>query len=481
MPLDLSALAASFTGATLRSRLNSLLGMALYGPLDVRAYGATGDGATDDTAAIEDALAAASSRVATYGGADVRLPAGTYNLGTSGLTIPARVGLVADSGATLVYSGTGTALTVEGSADAGLRRLVLPNLRRGSADAEPGWFSGADTTSVGVDLRGCRYDQVTAREVRGFATGLRLQAIADGNCVCNTVHLGRLVNNRAGLAFREYRPGASEDLRGANQNTILGGVVRIDSAYKAAGCIYIDMPEAENNGNLFLGVNLEDASGGVVAILCNSISNTWLNCRFENAAVDGATKPIQFGAASAKNRIWGTMTVVTQDGPWLSIVEDQGGANEYYSDGALATKYLKINLELGRLLLGNGAAAPAWRIAGYGTDRGQIGISTGRGTRYYQSMWQEEVEQTSGTTLPTYVAHHTLNYAAPAMITGMQGGAPSDLSGLMSVFSKTANVTLQHSASPTAGKFVMKAGADKAMTANSTVLFRLVDGVFYET
>jgi hypothetical protein len=72
-----TACATTSTPLTLAAR--SSLSTAASAPaadLDVRSYGAVGDGVTDDRAAIQLAIAAAAAR----GGAVVRIPAGTYRL-----------------------------------------------------------------------------------------------------------------------------------------------------------------------------------------------------------------------------------------------------------------------------------------------------------------------------------------------------------------------------------------------------------------
>lgn len=88
------------------------------GFIDVRAFGAVGDGIADDTAAIQSALAAASR----YGGGAVLLPVGTWRI-TDTLVIQRSVSLVGRSHAggqrgggtanhpvTLKYDGTGIAI-----------------------------------------------------------------------------------------------------------------------------------------------------------------------------------------------------------------------------------------------------------------------------------------------------------------------------------------------------------------------------------
>jgi len=79
--------------------------------VNVKAFGATGDGATDDTAAIQAALNYASGL--TYG--TVYLPKGTYLISGSGITVPIGVSLRGKSMASsrMNYDGTGTAITWE--------------------------------------------------------------------------------------------------------------------------------------------------------------------------------------------------------------------------------------------------------------------------------------------------------------------------------------------------------------------------------
>jgi len=87
-------------------------GLALaFGPsasaaatLNVRDYGATGNGSTNDTAAINNAITAANE---TAGGATVRFPSGTYKSANT-IHMKSNVTLQLDSGATIMgASGTG--------------------------------------------------------------------------------------------------------------------------------------------------------------------------------------------------------------------------------------------------------------------------------------------------------------------------------------------------------------------------------------
>ncbi len=92
-------LAATLTPAAsfgLQAQTASAPGTAANGVIDVKAYGARGDGATIDTPAINQAIDAASAR----GGATVRFPAGTY--ACYSIHLKSNVVLSLETGATIL-------------------------------------------------------------------------------------------------------------------------------------------------------------------------------------------------------------------------------------------------------------------------------------------------------------------------------------------------------------------------------------------
>lgn len=101
-------------GDTLNAHLDSL---ARWRVTDA---GVTGDDITNDAAALQAIVNARRDDIRANGfknGNEVRIPAGTYNLGTTGLVIPPYVKAILDGTVVLRYSGTGTALTIAPLAD----------------------------------------------------------------------------------------------------------------------------------------------------------------------------------------------------------------------------------------------------------------------------------------------------------------------------------------------------------------------------
>src|SRR5205823_3366526 len=110
-------------------------------PFDVRSFGATGDGKSLDTAAINRAIDAA----AAAGGGTVLFPAGTY-LSTS-IHLKSNVGLYLDHGA-----------TIEAAAAAGAARYDEPEPNQWDAFQDFGhshwrnsllWGDGVENVSIG--------------------------------------------------------------------------------------------------------------------------------------------------------------------------------------------------------------------------------------------------------------------------------------------------------------------------------------------
>jgi len=431
-----------------------------------------------DSAAVQAAI----DFVAGSGGGTLSVPTGIYNLGADTITVPISVTILADRGAEFRYSGAGVAIDIYGDVVNASRFMVLPNVQRSGGVM---WDTGADTTSIGVRLNACHYDTIHMGEVRNFRRGLVLRALPNagdqidsGNCICNTIFVGQNINNWHGVDFQYHPAGGGFAQAGCNQNTFIGGVIRIDGPWNhEAGRDGIHMPDAENNLNTFLGVNLE-GTATERAVYCGSQENLWMNCRLEG----GGAGYFTFTASAINNTVIGGRTTALSAGRWDAIVSDAGYANRFLWANVLGGRYNTLDFNTGKLLFGNGSAAPATPIQGYGTTRLSFGDATHLGQRRFGYSREETFSQDSGTTLTAGHDHYILTHPSPATITGIAGGGLADIEGIVSIIATTENITLQNTdtPAPSAGKFVLSGGVDKILGAKRPILFRTYDGNLYE-
>ncbi|SER49450.1 hypothetical protein SAMN04490244_101256 [Tranquillimonas rosea] len=435
-------------------------------------------------AAVNAAIAASELDGGTRGSVDVWVPNGNYVLEATTVSIPIGVGFVAASGALFTYNGTGAAIEAFGDGQTGTRRMVLPNIERdqNTGTDQPDWDAGTDSTSVGVQLNALHYEQVHLRAIRGFYIGLELKALDktpsgnSQNMVCNTIHLGQIINNQRGIAFTYNATGG---VQGVNQNTLIGGVIRIDAAWDTEPDRYgFYMPDQENNGNTFIGTNLEDFSGSAdaeIAIYCNSTNNVFLNTRFEN----GGAGSIEFGPQGVNNTLICSLDDPTVDGPFEDIVNDNGFGNKYITNDVIASRKFKLDFNTGQILFGNGNDVASYPLRAYGSDGIWLGDSLHKRARYYGSVRQESYEVTSGNFWDRDQDFVILNNATGENILGSAAGR-TDVNGLVTVIDVNGNCTLKHASSPSSGDIVTKSAADIAMVAMQPVQFMLYNGIYYQ-
>jgi hypothetical protein len=450
------------------------------GAINVKAFGATGDGVTADAAAINAAITAA----ATVDYASIYMPAGVYMTGSTTIPLPANVSIIAENGALVEYSGTGDCFLVESSIDYTFmgREYRFPRIRKGH-NSTPVWNSGTDLTSTGIHITGGMQNcDVFIPGVLLFSVGVFLDCVtATQNIVCNNFYLGRLNNNRIGLHMLGDTTGTPY---GVNQNQFIGGSIRIDTAYTTADpCWKILMVTTECNTNTFLGTNLETGPTTELGISCDGSANIFINMRLEGAFA--RTGFLTFSATAQNNRFFGGAgSYATLVGPFDAFVADAGFGNVYHYGDTYAGKMFRIDWQdTYALWFGNGTVAPAVPIRGYSTDRLQIGNASTSGTRFFGGMWQEERVQTTGTSLTGYSNHYQLTYASPTTIIGAAGACVDQTLGfLVSIVSTNGNVTLQHDSTPTAGDghFVNLSGADLLLTANVPVIYIQMNGSLYQ-
>jgi hypothetical protein len=214
-------------------------------------FGAVGDGATDDTAAIN----AAHTQALAIDGILSGYPGKTY-----------RVTAALDAWK-CDFDFRGCDLSVEDNptyaVTVGITASVLVNItghlpRITNADHAAGW-SGEGTGVRVINCAGC---QIFVPKVQGFAVGVHMDSDSTSGCAYNTIHIGRLTNNKKNL-----RLWASSSTGFVNQNTFVAGQYHIESSEGSgiSGARHLsvepaDVAEAAQNwpnNNVWLNPSLE--------------------------------------------------------------------------------------------------------------------------------------------------------------------------------------------------------------------------------
>ncbi len=272
---------------------------------DVTDYDAVGDGTTDDSTAIQAAIAAAEA-ASPLG--IVFFPPLQYKIDT-GLTV-LDCDIESARGAELIV-GTGIAagITIGSSVTScDNHRLQLPNVTRVSRD----WDSTPTiNTARGVLVAAADGCLITVGVIEDFSYGLVVEG--DGNGVAyNTFLLSKQKNNAINIYLDNVNSGWS------NQNTYIGGLnvhENIGGTPPYAGTRKLHI--AQGNGNTFLGVSFEGDNAEFLAFIGLGRNNHFLNCRWESSGTSRITFQGTAGGWSQENVIHGgydsDQLVVTAD------------------------------------------------------------------------------------------------------------------------------------------------------------------------
>lgn len=159
-----------------RSALNDIRTVLQRGTVNVKAFGAVGDGVTDDAAAIRAAIASAATTVSGAFGAIVDLPKGTY-IANSQLVIPNGVRLRgAGFGSTTIKAGasfSGTSLITNQNQDGTQEFFALEGLQVDGNQAGGAVCSVAVVNMVSLFINSFVRDLIV---VNGSNVGLRIAA-----------------------------------------------------------------------------------------------------------------------------------------------------------------------------------------------------------------------------------------------------------------------------------------------------------------
>lgn len=244
--------------------------------VNVKDYGAVGDGTTDDTAAIQAAINAAQQA----NGGTVYLPSGTYAI--TGLTLPALVDLIGESHIStfLLFTATsGDALVVNGN----FSRLANFDVQTKTAPSSGAAIRLKNSFSVDLDhiflqnvYDGVVFDQSTACTLRNFNIyGVANNAIRVNGPSGNDIYLNTGIINTGTTATGTavYFTGFVNGAINVSDLEILGGshsLVSEGSNYLRFATTYFD---SSANGALV-------SSGNLI---------TFVGCWFSNRPGSGLT------------------------------------------------------------------------------------------------------------------------------------------------------------------------------------------------
>jgi len=330
---------------------------------DVQAYGAIGDGTTDDTAAIQAAMTAAGANGSVY------LPAGIYRT-TATLTFVSGQRLIGQSGpqvqsgqSKIAYEGTGTALAPTTPA-ANTINVAIENL---NIDA------GASGT-IAIDFTRVSYGVIRACTVIGAttATGILLDAVTSGQCYFNLLEQNKYIAG-TGIKFT----------RGANVNQVLGGAfigcgtgMHFESLSAGNTVVGCDMEDAttrhvylDATANTFVGVHMEDApigyeitdSGGQNSLVNTTYASS-VTTKVSEAA--GVRDQLVHELRTGQNPAWST-GLWRMQGAWSSVSTPWELDPLPFSDTAISEFRLFKNVStsgLRRLVLYNGDGTSTTRM-----------------------------------------------------------------------------------------------------------------------
>lgn len=314
------------TPSSKKVTLNNLLGSinsSTPSVLNVCAYGAVGDGVTDDTAAIKAAIAAAkaSSKVAT-----VKIPNGRYLI-SSALVLDYNYARIYGDGQNSIIYNAGTGNAVE------IKSCYSPEVR---------WLSieGNNASGNGLDLSAAHYSRVTGCRIVSngghgiYVHGENYQASIDGNQI--VYNLGDGINSIA--AAGEYNGQAMT----VTNNLFLANTG--DGLRWSALGLNFTGNLCENNGGagIHIDVSANIRSAFAIAITGNYFeSNLNGQVRLTSGGAGGyAIQGVEI-AANFFSCSTGTPTALIMGNAGASMLQQVNVANtNAYFDGGTVTHYV---------------------------------------------------------------------------------------------------------------------------------------------
>lgn len=224
------------------------------GKVNVKWFGAKGDGTTNDTAALILAIAYTSSISSSSNMPTLFFPPAAGYAVDSTVSVPANMHVTME--APLVYTGTANVACLEIGDTSSVNSLLTLKLQVQRA-VQADWQS---ENSVGIRLNNCNACDIHLVEARGFTIGVQCLGASTG-FVYNEVHLGALTNNKIALDLTNRNMGRG--VGWCNENVFLNGRIWCTSTTNLGmGRIGVritsqDGTYTNNNNNVFYKPSFE--------------------------------------------------------------------------------------------------------------------------------------------------------------------------------------------------------------------------------
>lgn len=257
----------SGTGSTARTAQAKMRDM-----VSAKDFGATGDGTTNDAAAIAAALTYAASFT---DGATVILPAGVYSCGSTSLTVPAKVNLVLQNAR--IVSSAANAIVISLGSDSASGKVSGTGHAAAISHTGTGYgiaMNGAGESRANVFIENIKISGSSSGAAGVYATVFNRLTMDNVKIEGYTAGSGFL--NNGANAVTLVSCSFETNLHGVSNASILsGGNTYSGNAVMAFGCHF-----AENTGWAWREID----SGGSTPNATNAI----IGCTFENNGVNGS-------------------------------------------------------------------------------------------------------------------------------------------------------------------------------------------------
>lgn len=216
---------------------------------NVKDFGAKGDGVTDDTQAIQNAIDYVTTLNETIYSGVIGGKARVIGEGKFKITSTITLSCDADfRNATFIVPSSFASVALRVQSNDGVSYLQLNNTYLPTVKVEamvdnwPNASTGIEVTSV-IDSR------IFFNEVWYFQTGIKITTLENKGCSYNEFHLNSVRNNKIGLHIFPNTGGWT------NENNFYGGRIRIDSGFSDyTGTVLLRLT---GNNNVFYKLSLE--------------------------------------------------------------------------------------------------------------------------------------------------------------------------------------------------------------------------------